>query len=310
MTHAKRALKSNDTEKRKIMERSSLSRAAACLFLMFCCLLESGCSQTSTSSGTSESTDTSTKQVTSEQISTDDDIIGKWQLVKSSSTDTAGLTDDTNGYLSIKDAAACIMSVDAFEDGSFIGKCTRSDNYYVLTCNRASWVGSSGTLDQKPGMIFVDSNDTKRIAIFDVSSNLLGDIQRMKAETAEKKKQFDELVDKHQKSNVGSSKRSYDLSTYQGIHDKYCDLMSEAAPRLAQEYNSEVHDDINDKAKLCNEKVAELAKINEKGTEKMAELRLKKGDSYSTYEDWAKKLFDAYQDYAKQIQDAYMSGAS
>ena len=292
------------------MIRSSLIRAAACLFLVLCCFLVGGCAQTSTSTETSNSSNVNTKQVASEQISTDDGIIGKWQLIKSSSTDTAGLVDDTNGYLNIENADTCIMSIDAFEDGPFVGKCTRSDNYYVLTCNRASWVGSSSTLNQKPVMIFVDSKDTKRIAIFDVSNNLLGDAHRTEAETAEKKKQFDELVDKHQKSNAKSSKRGYDLSTYQGIYDKYCDLMSKAAPRLAQEYNSEAHGSINDKAKLCNEKVTELAKINEEGTTKMAELRLKKSDSYSTYEDWAKKLYDAYQDYAQQIMDAYTSSAS
>lgn len=54
----------------------------------------------------------------------------------------------------------------------------------------------------------------------------------------------------------------------------------------------------------------ELAEINNEGLREMARLQHRRGDDYSTYEEWENKLQDEYLDYGQQIQDAYLDSAS
>lgn len=100
--------------------------------------------------------------------------------------------------------------------------------------------------------------------------------------------------------------------TYQDIFDEYSEQIKTAAPKLADEYNEEaegVKGEIEKLAEISNDKITELAKIETKGTEKMAELMYENGDDYDTYEKWAQKLYDVYEECAGEITDAYMDSA-
>ena len=46
------------------------------------------------------------------------------------------------------------------------------------------------------------------------------------------------------------------------------------------------------------------------GVSKMAEIKLKNGDSDDTYNEWAGKLQEVYTTQAQQVQDAYTSVAT
>ena len=100
--------------------------------------------------------------------------------------------------------------------------------------------------------------------------------------------------------------------TYESIYEEYSKKIKEATPILIEEYNTEAAGkagDISALAELSNDKISELAKINVDGTEKMAELMLKNGDTYEDYSDWASKLYDVYQEQALLITEAYLDSA-
>jgi len=101
-------------------------------------------------------------------------------------------------------------------------------------------------------------------------------------------------------------------ATYQDIFDEYSEQIKTATPKLVDEYNKEadgVKGDIEKLAEISNDKITELAKIETKGTEKMAELMYENGDDYDIYEKWAQKLYDVYEECAGEITDAYMDSA-
>ena len=50
-----------------------------------------------------------------------------------------------------------------------------------------------------------------------------------------------------------------------------------------------------------------LAEISNEGVGKMAEIMLKKGDPYDTYEEWSQKLMDVYMEESQKITDTYMN---
>ena len=101
-------------------------------------------------------------------------------------------------------------------------------------------------------------------------------------------------------------------ATYQDIFDEYSEQIKTATSKLVDEYNKEadgVKGDIEKLAEISNDKITELAKIETKGTEKMAELMYENGDDYDLYEKWAQKLYDVYEECAGEITDAYMDSA-
>ena len=101
-------------------------------------------------------------------------------------------------------------------------------------------------------------------------------------------------------------------ATYQDIFDEYSEQIKAATPKLVDEYNKEadgVKGDVEKLAEISNDKITELAKIETKGTEKMAELMYENGDDYDIYEKWAQKLYDVYEECAGEINDEYMDSA-
>lgn len=114
---------------------------------------------------------------------------------------------------------------------------------------------------------------------------------------------------------VGSDGRWIPASTdssYESILADYFARMAAAAPGLVAEYNAEysAYPTIDGRAELSNAKIEKLAAIENEGTEKMAEHHFAVGDSYSTYQSWALKLYNVYKQYAQQITDAYMASCS
>lgn len=101
-------------------------------------------------------------------------------------------------------------------------------------------------------------------------------------------------------------------SSYESILADYSARMAAAAPGLVAEYNAEysAYPTIDGRAELSNAKIEKLAAIESEGTEKMAEHHFAVGDSYSTYQSWAMKLYNVYEQYAQQITDAYMASCS
>ena len=101
-------------------------------------------------------------------------------------------------------------------------------------------------------------------------------------------------------------------SSYESILADYSARMAAAAPGLVAEYNAEysAYSTIGGRAELSNAKIEKLAAIENEGTEKMAEHHYAVGDSYSTYQSWALKLYNVYEQYAQQITDAYMASCS
>lgn len=101
-------------------------------------------------------------------------------------------------------------------------------------------------------------------------------------------------------------------SSYESILADYSARMAAAAPGLVAEYNAEysAYPTIDGRAELSHAKIEKLAAIESEGTEKMAEHHFAAGDSYSTYQSWALKLYNVYEQYAQQITDAYMASCS
>lgn len=99
--------------------------------------------------------------------------------------------------------------------------------------------------------------------------------------------------------------------TYESIYNEYDKKMAELAPKKVEEFNKESEGvtDVNKLAEISTKKIGDIALVNTQGAERMASLMQKKGDEYSTYEEWAMKLSDRYQEYSKQVTDAYMSKA-
>lgn len=116
-------------------------------------------------------------------------------------------------------------------------------------------------------------------------------------------------------SQTESSQSKQDMSegsnSYQSILDEYTAKMESAVPGLISEYESEASgvSDISRRAEICNDKVGKLAEICNEGVSEMASLMQKNGDSYDTYEKWAKKLMDNYTEIASEIQDAYLNSS-
>lgn len=109
-----------------------------------------------------------------------------------------------------------------------------------------------------------------------------------------------------------SQEDSKEGTTYQSILDEYTKKLTDAAPGLVNEYNTESADkagDVNALAELSNSKISKLAEICNEGIQKMAELKLKNNDDESTYTEWAGKLQTVYTEQAQSITDAYMSSA-
>lgn len=102
--------------------------------------------------------------------------------------------------------------------------------------------------------------------------------------------------------------------SYQTILDEYTQKLRDATPLLIEEYNEAAksnEDGLMGLAKLCNEKVSELAKISTDGIQEMASYYLKHGSgSYEEYSEWAGKLQDVYLEEAAKIQDVYMDSAT
>ncbi len=111
---------------------------------------------------------------------------------------------------------------------------------------------------------------------------------------------------------VGSDGRWIPASGYESILADYSARMAAAAPGLVAEYNAEysAYSTIDDRAALSYAKIEKLAAIENEGTEKMAKHHFAVGDSYSTYQSWALKLYNVYEQYAQQITDAYMASCS
>lgn len=106
-----------------------------------------------------------------------------------------------------------------------------------------------------------------------------------------------------------AQRQQVQADTYESILDNYSNRLREAAPRLASEFTAESEGvgNIQELAKLSNEKVSALAEISNEGVTKMAEVMYRDHDDYATYEGWAQKLTDVYMDQGKLITDAYMS---
>lgn len=104
------------------------------------------------------------------------------------------------------------------------------------------------------------------------------------------------------------------FDSYEDILNDYSQKLRDATPTLIEEYKKEAANNQNGLsglAKLCNDKVSELAKISTEGIQKMAKLMYKSGNgSYSEYSDWAEKLQDVYTEEAGKIQQAYMDSAT
>lgn len=113
-------------------------------------------------------------------------------------------------------------------------------------------------------------------------------------------------------ASSSSAAQQASTDTYESILADYSAQIEAEAPVLVEEYNTEaasLGSDVQAKAQLSNDKISELAKISTEGTEKMAELMMKKGDDYSVYEDWANQLNDVYMAQSQLITDAYMASA-
>ena len=100
-------------------------------------------------------------------------------------------------------------------------------------------------------------------------------------------------------------------SSYQDILDEYTDKMENALPDLISSYQSSAAgiSDFEQLAELINAKVEVLAGICTDGVEKMAELMMDRGDSYSTYESWASKLQENYMSISETLMNAYFGSA-
>ena len=100
--------------------------------------------------------------------------------------------------------------------------------------------------------------------------------------------------------------------TYSSILKEYDQKMSDATPKLVDEFNEEADGvtDVNSLAQISTSKVEDLAKICNEGVEKMAKLKIKNDDSDDTYNEWAGKLQDKYTAYAQKITDAYTAKAT
>ncbi len=109
--------------------------------------------------------------------------------------------------------------------------------------------------------------------------------------------------------NISYSK----YSSYDDIYKEYKQKIIAATPALVEEYKREAasnSDGLEGLATICNNKVSELAEINNEGVSEMADFMLKNGSgNYSEYEDWAGKLMDVYMEEAQKIQDAYIDSA-
>lgn len=113
--------------------------------------------------------------------------------------------------------------------------------------------------------------------------------------------------------NDSSDGNSTDNASYQRILDDYSEKIKEATPSLVEEYKDESAEhsgDINELAKISNDKIGKLAEISNDGIEEMANIMYSNGDDYDTYEEWAGKLMDVYTEYAQEITDAYMDSAA
>lgn len=101
--------------------------------------------------------------------------------------------------------------------------------------------------------------------------------------------------------------------SYQTILDEYTQKLREATPLLIEEYNEAAksnEDGLTGLARLCNEKVTELAVISNEGIQKMASYYFNHGSgSYEEYSEWAGKVQDVYLEEAATIQEAYMDSA-
>ena len=74
--------------------------------------------------------------------------------------------------------------------------------------------------------------------------------------------------------------------------------------------NKDIKKGIAIQAEADAAKVEKLATICTEGVSKMAEIKLKNGDSDDTYNEWAGKLQEVYTTQAQQVQDAYTSVAT
>ena len=140
-----------------------------------------------------------------------------------------------------------------------------------------------GSADEKTAIVLTDETEAEE------ASEPAAEVQdETKEETAEKK------------------------VTYKSILKKYTKKMKKKTPVLVEEYNEECKElsgDLEALAQLSTEKVEDLAEICNTGVEEMADLMLKNGDDYDTYEKWAGKLQDVSMELAQEITDAYMDSA-
>ena len=100
--------------------------------------------------------------------------------------------------------------------------------------------------------------------------------------------------------------------SYEMIYEEYSALIRNSAPRIAASYAEEVQGksyDIDTLARICNDKVSELAQITNEGTGKMASYMWQEGGDYQVYNEWANKLNSVYIEEARQISDVYMDAA-
>lgn len=123
----------------------------------------------------------------------------------------------------------------------------------------------------------------------------------------------DEPESESEGEDDSSDENSTDNASYQRILDDYSEKIKEATPNLVEEYKDEAAEhsgDINELAKISNDKIGKLAEISNEGIEEMANIMHSNGDDYDTYEEWAGKLMDVYTEYAQEITDAYMDSAT
>lgn len=100
-------------------------------------------------------------------------------------------------------------------------------------------------------------------------------------------------------------------SSYEDIYNEYSKKITDASPKLIEEYKKEAASNTNGiegLAEIANSKVEQLAELDAEGTEAMVQFMYTKGaGNYEDYEAWATKLYEVYNTEATKIYNEYMA---
>nr|WP_300210245.1 hypothetical protein [uncultured Anaerostipes sp.] len=93
--------------------------------------------------------------------------------------------------------------------------------------------------------------------------------------------------------------------TYESIYNEYSAKLTEATPRLIDEYEQEIEADDSDEISIGIEKADELMGICTEGTEKMSDLLMENPEEEDEYDKWAGKLEEIYNKESDALDDAF-----